>query len=108
MKRTIIGDFLLQIVKRLTLESPKFFKVFQIIGIVASLITGIPEFLELFGVHLPQSIAFFANKTIAIAGSVVVFMATLTVKNPNEILKNENTTNSPLATNSFMQCPKEN
>lgn len=44
MKQTIIGDFLLQIVKRLTLESPKFFKVFQIIGIVASLITGIPEF----------------------------------------------------------------
>jgi hypothetical protein len=108
MKQTVIGDFLLQIIKRLTLESPKFFKVFQIIGIVASLITGIPEFLELIGVHLPQSIAFFANKTIAIAGSVVVFMATLTVKNPNEILKNENTTNSPLATNSFMQCPKEN
>ena len=108
MKQTVIGDFLLQIVKRLTLESPKFFKVFQIIGIVASLITGIPEFLELIGVHLPESIAFFANKTIAIAGSIVVFMATLTVKNPNAILKNENTTNSPLSTNSFMQCPKEN
>ena len=109
MKQTLIGDFLLQIVKKLSLESPKFFKVFQILGIIASLITGIPEFLELIGVHLPESIAFFSNKTIAIAGFIVVFMSNLTVKNPNEILKNENTkTNSPLNTNSFVQCPKEN
>lgn len=103
---TVLVDFLIELVKRWKLESPRFFKVFQMIGLIATLITGVPELLAFLHISLPESIAFFANKTIAIAGAAVLLISKLTVKNPEHL--HENNSADILHSDSFVQCPKKN
>ena len=71
--------FLSEIVGRLGSKSPKFFKIIQIIAAIATLVPGIPAFLDYLGITLPDFLIAIENKTIAIAGLVATFISGLAV-----------------------------
>jgi hypothetical protein len=79
MNKPTIMDFLVELFNRLRTKSPKFFQIIQIIALTATLVTGIPDFLSMFGITLPPEAAVLANKAVAIASMVVWFISKLTV-----------------------------
>ncbi len=87
-QQTDVMAFLIELIKRFSLKSPKFFQVIQAVGLIAGLITGVPEFLQLLGMQLPAAIAPFASKTIAAASSVLWIMAKLPV-DPKAMLESK-------------------
>ncbi len=74
-----IISFLQELVARYTKKSPLLFKWIQGIAIVCMVITGVPDLLTYFGVALPEAISILANKTIAIASLVSLFISGLPV-----------------------------
>lgn len=90
MKKFNLIAWLEENITRFALKTPKFFQIWQTIGTILLVITGIPEALfqlkELFKVdvwqYLPDAVQFVANKTIAIAGLVMLWMSKLPVTPP--------------------------
>lgn len=84
-------NFLSEFLNRLFLKSPKFFVIWQNIGLVLTFISGIPELLGRidanFGTNimasLPDVVEKFANKTIFVAGVVMFLMSKIAVKPAN-------------------------
>jgi L-asparagine transporter-like permease len=74
-----MNAFVVELLLRLFGETPWFFKVIRIIGIVVAIITGIPALLSNAGVELPESIDAIASQVVAIASIVATFVAQLTV-----------------------------
>lgn len=73
-------DFLKEMIHRFGMKSPKFFRVWQIIFLAATLLTGLPELLTELGVkELPDWAQALSTKTVAIASAVAFVMAKLTV-----------------------------
>lgn len=64
---------------RLKAKSPAFFKVIQVIALIAGLVTGIPDLLTHFGVILPAALQSIESTAVSIASFVVLFIASLTV-----------------------------
>lgn len=83
---------------RLKLKTPKVFQVWQTIGVILLLVTGIPEFLkqlyEETGIDvwtmLPDAVKVLASKTIAVAGLVIKIMSKLHVISTEVAKNNEN------------------
>lgn len=76
---TDVWAFLIELYRRMALKSPKFFQVFQIIGIVAGLLCGLPAFLDSIGVVLPEPIKAIESKVVGVAAVVMWAMAKLPV-----------------------------
>ena len=74
-----MNAFVVELLLRLFGETPWFFKVIKIIGIVVAIITGIPVLLSNAGVELPDAINAIASQVVAIASIVASFVAQLTV-----------------------------
>lgn len=72
--------WLIELVHRLGAKSPKFFTALKWVGGLAAAITGIPEFLSMIGVVLPEPFASLATKTVAICGLFVMFISMLPVE----------------------------
>jgi hypothetical protein len=74
-----MNAFVVELLLRLVGDTPWFFKVIKIIGIVVAIITGIPVLLSNAGVELPDAINAIASQVVAIASIVASFVAQLTV-----------------------------
>lgn len=74
-----------QLFTRLRSSTPPFFKVIQMIGGLAAAVAGFPTLLEAQGVILPEPFKALADKTIAIAGLVALFIARLPT-NDNRVI----------------------
>lgn len=74
-----MNAFVVELLLRLVGDTPWFFKVIKIIGIVVAIITGIPVLLSNAGVELPEAINAIASQVVAIASIVASFVAQLTV-----------------------------
>lgn len=80
MSNNVILTFLQELFNRLGKKNPTFFKVLSWIGAAASLVSGLPEFIQWLGVtNLPDWFTVLENKAIGIAGFVMFLMANLTV-----------------------------
>lgn len=75
-------DFFIELFKRFTLKSPKFFQVLQTVGAVAAIITGIPSFLEGQGIAIPEALQKISSTVVAVAAGVLWVIAKLPVENP--------------------------
>lgn len=72
---------------RLFLKSPKFFRIWKIIGYILFIISGVPQILSWMQVQmgidiwamLPEFYQNLGNKIILGASAVMIFMSTLTV-----------------------------
>lgn len=101
MKSSAIMDFIVELMKRFALKSPKFFQVLQIIAIIATLATGVPEFVDLLnsitGLHinLPDFWESIQSKTVAISALVMWLMAKLPVTNQQQPITGSGKTVSP-------------
>lgn len=73
--------FLLEIVNRLRTKKPKIFVYLQYITTVLGAITGIPAFLESFGIKLPSVVTMFENKFIAAVAIGFAIASQLTTNN---------------------------
>jgi hypothetical protein len=82
--------FLIESYKRLSAKSPKLFQVWQKVGMIAALITGIPLFIqqvEMFTgleVPLPDIVNSTLVRVVFWCGLVVKFMGKLPVTTPPE------------------------
>lgn len=80
--------FLVESYKRLSAKSPRIFQVWQAIGMIAALITGIPLFLqqvEMFTglqLPLPDVVNHWITRVVFWCGLVVKLMAKLPVSTP--------------------------
>lgn len=77
--------FITELLNRFKLASPSFFQVFQNLGIIAGILTGIPLFLTTFqtelGIKLPEIVHVLSQKA-AVGGAIVMwFMAKLPAQN---------------------------
>ena len=72
--------FLQEFFQRLSTKSPKFFRVIQLITAITTIITGLPEFLKMFNIALPQALSALENKTIAIATMTAFLISKLTTQ----------------------------
>lgn len=86
-KSGVVMNWLIETYKRMALKSPSYFQVFQKIGLIATIIVGIPAFfdeLKGFGINipLPEQWEAIQSKVIGMAGLVMWLMAKLPVKQP--------------------------
>lgn len=88
-----VWAFLKELVQRLGQKMPAFFTVLAWISGIVTFITGLPEILTQLGITLPEAMQVIANKTIAIASSVGLFISLLTVKDATNV---SSPTNMPL------------
>lgn len=79
-----ILKFLAELIKRLFKKTPAFFKVVRAIGLILTVVAGLPALLESSGVVLPSAIAAIASKVLAIIGLVIAFIAQLTQVDPSD------------------------
>jgi len=87
-QKTDIWAFLLESYQRLFLKSPKLFQIWQRIGTLAALLTGIPlaiQQFELFTgvqIKLPEMVNHWMIRVLFGCGLVMKFMAKLPVTQP--------------------------
>jgi hypothetical protein len=85
---TDVAAFLIEMYKRMSLKSPRFFQILQAVGMAAALITGIPLFIqqiEMFTglkIALPDVVNHWVVRVVFWCGVVVKVMAKLPVHQP--------------------------
>lgn len=88
--KNMVWAFIVESYKRLSAKSPRLFQVWQAIGMVAALITGIPLAIQQFematGIHieLPDIVNSTLIRVVFFCGVVVKFMGKLPVITPPE------------------------
>lgn len=97
-----IINFLVEWAKRYGQESPDFFKWLTRIGVVLSLITGVPQLLEWLNVTLPVEWEPVVQKVIFFCGLVMSLISMATVKNGAEVVKNPVTDQKTVVVNSAL------
>lgn len=70
--------FIVELLVRLFSKTPWFFKVVQIIGAVALLISGIPQLLAQSGIDIPDAWTGTVSQIVSIAGFITIIVAQLT------------------------------
>lgn len=88
-QKTDVMAFIVELLRRFSLKSPKFFQVLQTISIIAGLITGLPEFIDLLNsmganINLPEIWLAVQSKVIMWASIVLWMAAKLPVENPEQ------------------------
>jgi hypothetical protein len=73
-------SFLQEIFTRLKSKSPKFFVVWQWIFGTLTAIVGLPEFLQMFSIHLPQVFTPYLAHAITGASGLLFFMSKMPVE----------------------------
>ncbi len=85
MQPNDVTAFIVELVKRLSIKSPKFFRVLQNIGIIAFCLGWIPDIASMLHITLPQSPAL--ERVLTIAGAITWFMAKLPSVNTAAIVE---------------------
>ncbi len=73
-------SFLQEIFTRLKSKSPKFFVIWQWIFGALTAITGIPSFLQMYNIHVPEVFGPYMTRLVAFASAVVWFMSKMPVQ----------------------------
>jgi hypothetical protein len=86
-----IPNWLIELIKRFFTKKPAFFKVLQIISGIATVLVGLPVWLESMGVSLPEAWQAIATETVGWISLVITVIAQLTtdtskVKDPSKTL----------------------
>lgn len=80
-----------EVFNRFALKTPKFFQVWQWIGIAAAAVAGLPallvEFQTNLGITLPVWVVTISDKAVWLSGIIIWVMAKLPVKNPEQVTK---------------------
>jgi pilus assembly protein TadC len=77
--------FLADLLVRMLKPNPKFFNVLASIGVILTVITGIPELLINSGVELPEPFEVLASKFVSIIGLVIFFISQLPVVDNSDL-----------------------
>jgi hypothetical protein len=72
-------NFLAELLLRLFGETPAFFKVVRLVGLITAGIGALPTFLEKAGYALPEAYNNIVFQAVAIAGAVTAFISQLTL-----------------------------
>lgn len=80
MQNANVLTFLQELVKRFSTKSPLFFKVWIFISTTLVLITGIPEFLTVANIHIPDLWNEHVTRAVAWASRAALFMSLLTTQ----------------------------
>lgn len=98
----MVIKFIQEFFQRLFTKSPKFFRVWQLLLSIATIVTGLPELLQYLHITLPPSLAILENQTVSIATSAALLMTLLTtqskpvgVTTTGEVIKKTNETKLP-------------
>lgn len=73
-------QFLQELFLRFSAKSPTFFKIWQLISSILVAVTGLPDFLQMFGITLPAPWNALESKAVAFAAAGVLFMSLLTTQ----------------------------
>lgn len=76
----LFAAFLRELFQRFFTKSPKFFKIFQLISGACTAVTGLPAFLQMFGINLPPELMVLQNKAVAYAAMGVLFTSLMTTQ----------------------------
>jgi hypothetical protein len=77
--------FLKELIQRFFAKSPKFFKIIQVVSMVAFVVTGLPDLIAETGIVLPDYIVAIQNKVIAVASIVSFIISKLTVVDATQL-----------------------
>ena len=72
-------NFFAELIIRLFGKTPKFFKIVRTLGLVLTVITGLPAFLAAQGIELPAPIDAIASQVVAIASALGALVSQLTM-----------------------------
>jgi hypothetical protein len=75
--------FLIEIYKRFSSKSPRFFVVMQWVSMIAFVVTGLPGVLQEMGVVLPGAWAEVQSKVIGWASAIAYFISKMPVADPS-------------------------
>ncbi len=84
MNNNLIIQFVVELVKRLAADTPWFFRVLSIIGVVVAVVSGLPGLLTYVCdnmqvcITLPEAWEAIYSKVLSISGIVMTFIAQLT------------------------------
>lgn len=81
--------FLKELFMRFSTKSPKFFKIFQLLSGICTAVTGLPEFLQMMGIHLPPELTVLQNKAVAYAAMGVLFTSLMTTQSKPSATKED-------------------
>jgi len=84
MDKSKLQLFLIELVKRFATKSPKFFKIFQYVGIAATVMGFIPDALVMLGITPNAIFSNYIEIGLRVAGIVTVVMASLPVPNSSD------------------------
>lgn len=79
--------FIVETFKRFGVKSPRFFQVFQTIGIIATGIGFIPDALQWLDITPGPIYSKYISLAVKVAGGVMWLMAKLPVQNPERIIE---------------------
>lgn len=79
-----VPQFFIDIWRRLCAKTPVFFKIWQVIGIISTLIVKAPDFLNSVGLNLPVTIEPYKT-IITTAGIVIAFMSQFAVSTNSKL-----------------------
>jgi hypothetical protein len=77
--------FLKELIQRFFAKSPKFFKIIQVLSMLAFVVTGLPDLIAETGIVLPDYIVSIQNKVIAVASIVSFIISKLTVVDATQL-----------------------
>lgn len=73
-------NWIKELMSRLSSETPKFFKVLQVIAGVITLVAGLPEIMHQNNLEFPALWSPYANKIISLCGGLTLLIAQLSTK----------------------------
>lgn len=79
-KQNMILAFLQEMFQRFATRSPRFFKIWQVVTAVATLVTGVPEFLAFIGVTLPESLTVLQDRVVGAFSTGLFIMSMMTTQ----------------------------
>ena len=81
--------FLQELFNRFVVKTAKYFKVWQWILSLLVAVTGLPGFLLMFNIHLPEFWEHLTNRTVAVASAGAWFMTLMTSQSKSVGIKGD-------------------
>jgi len=84
-----LTNYLNETISRVFLKSPKYFKIVQIVGLIATGIGFLPDIAAYLGINLPDNQT--VQLVLKVAGGTTYFISKLPVENSSVVQKQTNT-----------------
>lgn len=89
------SNFWIQLLQRLFKENPVFFKYIQWVSIAVMAVTGLPDFLAMFDIHITGAWLIFQNATLAKMALISAILSRLPNKEDNQVKTNSSGVDEP-------------